>query len=165
MDKVDNIVHYIASQIDKNKFEVFADIPEFRTAAGGTIPPDIIVQALKPDLVILNKKKKEISMFELTVPFEHNISSRHEYKMNNYAHFKTDITNYKANVEAFEIGARGYVSTENRGRLKTIHSFCDKNIKYKIFEDTISSMASSGSYYIYLARKEKDWHTPAYLTN
>ena len=104
-------------------------------------------------------------MFELTVPFEHNISSRHEYKMNNYSHFKTDITSYKANVEAFEIGARGYVSNENRGRLKIIHSFCDKNIKYKQFEDTISSTASSGSYYIYLGRKEKDWHTPAYLTN
>ena len=101
-------------------------------------------------------------MFKLTVPFEHNISSRHQFKMNSYSHLESDITVYKTKVEAFEIGARGYVSPENKGRLKSIHSFCDKNVKE--FEQTIASLAILGSYCIYLARKEKDWHSPAYLT-
>ena len=114
--------------MDKTRFEVFADIPEYRTATGGTIPEDIIVQNLKPDIVIVNRRKKEVSMFELTVPFEHNISSKHQFKMNSYSHFESDITNYKTKVDAFEIGARGYVSPENKGKLKSIHSFCDKKV-------------------------------------
>ena len=160
----DNILHFIANCVDDSKFKVFADLPGFQTEAGGTIPPNIAVQSQKPDLVIISKKKKEISMFELTVPYEHNIHIRHREKTDRYAHFKTDIQNYKITSEAFEIGARGYISSENKGRLKQIYNMCNKDMKYRKFEETICSMAMDGSQYIYLSRKEKEWHTPAFLT-
>ena len=88
----DNIINFVACSIDKSKFEVFADIPEYRTTIGGTIPEDILVQNLKTDIVIVDRRKKELYTFELTVPFEHNISSRHQFKMNFYTHFESDIT-------------------------------------------------------------------------
>ena len=55
------------------KFECYIDIDGVETAAGGTLPPSIIVSNLKPDIVILDKKQKTVSILELTVPAEHRI--------------------------------------------------------------------------------------------
>ena len=60
--------------------------------------------------MVIDKEKKIFSAFELTVPYEHNENIRHTEKQNRYASMETDITQYKANIVAFEIGARGYIS-------------------------------------------------------
>ena len=65
---------------------------------------------------------------------------------------ETDITQYKANIVAFEIVARGYISKENRQRLKTIYSYCKKDIKLKTFEENFAKLSIYASYYIYLCR-------------
>ena len=57
------------------------------------------------------KKDKTVHILELNVPFKHNIKTRHTYKANKYAHFTRDITNYRATVVPFEVGARGYLTT------------------------------------------------------
>ena len=76
----------------------------------------------------------------------------------------TDIQNYKVNLEPFEIGARGYISKENRNRLKTIFSFCKKETTLKKFEENIARLAMDGSHYIYLCRDQTEWTTPPLLT-
>jgi hypothetical protein len=55
---------------------------------------------------------------------------------------------YRVQITAFEIGARGYVNSKNRGQYRTL-----------ILVVTISSMAISGSYYIYLARNKISMNT------
>ena len=82
-----NIVHYIMDSLDKSKYTVYSDLPGQEAAGGGTIPPEICVTPLKPDIVILNKHKKEMHIYELTCPLERNIEERHLYKQNKYAHF------------------------------------------------------------------------------
>ena len=52
--------------------------------------------------------------------------------MNNYAYIKSDVKKYQANVEAFEIGAKADITKENKDRLKTIYSFCKKDVKLKM---------------------------------
>ena len=84
------------------------------------------VTELKPDLVIVNDQKKTVDIFELTVPFEHNITTRHTFKSNKYAHFSKDITSHKTKITAFEVGSRGYLTPENEKRLRMICSFCVK---------------------------------------
>ena len=74
-----------------------------------------------------------MDIVEITVPFETNISARHTYKTDKYAHFITDITNYKATVTAVEVGARGYLTTDNIARLKYIHTKCKKTVTNKTF--------------------------------
>ena len=114
----DGIVNYIAQSVDTSKFTIYADVPEFNTPAGGTIPPSLTVTSDKPDIVIIDEKTKAVAIFELTVPFEHNIESRNTSKNDKYEHLKEEIRNYTTQIVAFEIGARGYVSRENRKRLK-----------------------------------------------
>ena len=94
-----------------------------------------------------------------------NIDARHTYKENKYAYLLTDITDYATTVTAFEVGARGFVSRDNRERLKSLHKFCKKNIKLKTFIENISSLAVNSSYYLFLCRKDPVWTDPPPLAS
>ena len=161
----DSIPNLILSKIDKTKITVFSDINGYQTTNGGTVPVTIAVTELKPDIVIINDKEKTVEIFELTVPFESNIKARNIFKSNKYAHFSRDITSHKTTVTAFEVGARGYLTVENKKRLKKICSFCEKGTKSKEFLESISKIAITCSYLIYTARKQPTWTSPTYMTN
>ena len=150
--------------MDKQKFTCYADLPDKRTNAGGTLPPDLLITSQKPDIVVIDRKRKSVNIFELTVPFEHNIAARNKDKSDRYASMKTDISNYEVNIEPFEIGARAYISKDNKSRLKTIFKFCKKDISYKQFEENVARLAIEGSKYIYLCRDQTEWVTPPLLT-
>ena len=110
----DGIVNYIAGCVDTAKYKVYADVSGHQTPGGGTIPADVLVTGDRPDIVIYDNKKMTLNVFELTVPYEHNVDRRHTDKLNRYAYMATDITKYKPVIEAFEVGARGYISSENK---------------------------------------------------
>ena len=158
------MINYIASCVDETKLKVYADIPGHQTSAGGTIPPALMITAEKPDIVIIDERKKVVNIFELTVPFEHNKELRNTSKNDKYDLMKTEISNYKTEVEAFEVGARGYTSRENLSRLKNIHKLCRKDIKLRDFEENIARLTINASYYIYLCRDQTEWAAPPLLT-
>ena len=155
---------YIAECVDTDKYQVYADVHGHKTPAGGTIPADVLVTGDRPDVVIYDKKKMTMNVFELTVPYEHNVDKRHIDKSNKYAYMSTDVRKFKPVIEAFEVGARGYISSENKKRLKTIHSFCKKETTAKQFVENIAKLAIYGSYHIYLCRNQTEWAAPALLT-
>ena len=107
---------------------------------------------------------KTVDLFEETVPFESNISKQHIYKQNKYAHFETDITTHKALITAFEVGARGQLTSENKLRIKSLHSFMRKDLKFKTFVNNISALASNSSYYIFTCRKQPVWDLSDFLS-
>ena len=161
----DNIINYIVGKLDKNVYKVYSDIPGFQTSNGGTIPATMAVTELKPDIVIVNDTDKTVNVFELTVPFEGNIKKRNTDKSNKYSHFTKDITTHKATITAFEVGSRGYLTTENEQRLRKLCTFCEKGTKPKEFLENISKLAITGSYLIYTARKQPTWSSPGFMTN
>ena len=151
--------------LDKTKFEIYIDIPEHTTPSGGTIPPSLCVTPLKPDLVIIDKKKKTIHIFELTCSFETNIEDANRRKSNKYQHFETDLadTGLKPFIVPFEVGSRGLVTEDNRARLKKIHSFCKPEIVFKKFVKNLSALAVNSSYFVFLMRNEPLWTDTASL--
>ena len=155
-----SIINYITSCLDNSKYVVRTDLPGNPSK---TLPPEMIVTNLIPDVVIVDEKKKNVAIFELTAPFETNIKARHEQKSDKYAHFVTDITTHKAEVEAFEIGSRGYISPDNESRLKKLHKFCKPDVKFKTFRENISVLSFYCSFHIFLCRKDMDWTAPPYL--
>ena len=158
----DNILKYIHDSIDQSKYKVYCDIEGSQSENGGTIPSNLAVTSLKPDLVILNNSS--VNIFELTVPFETNIDSRHTFKCNKYAHFLTDITSITPYLEAFEIGARGTITPANKERLNKIYQFTRKKVSFKKFTQTISQLTITSSYYIYIHRKDPSWTNPGHFT-
>ena len=106
------------------------DIQGHQTQAGGTVPPNITITTLKPDIVIVDSKKKTVSIFELTVPGEARISEAHRLKYEKYQHFQHDINSYKVAIISFEIGSHtGYISRDNMKSLNMLHKFCHNDIK------------------------------------
>ena len=94
---------------DKN-VEVYGDLDGFNVG-GGTIPPNILTTALKPDIVIINKQKKTVWLHELSIAFEDNFKKCDEYKRNKYEILKCDIeeNEWKCFNEPIHIGSRGMI--------------------------------------------------------
>ena len=108
---------------------------------------------MRPDIVIIDKRKKEVNVFELTVPAESRIKISHNIKYQKYQHLISDIGGQTVNISPFEIGSQtGYISLENKSHLKNIHKFCQSNIKLKKFKQNISALTVLSSYLIFNSR-------------
>ena len=156
-------LYLIVSPLDLSKYSVYSDIPGF-TVGGGSIPPELCITAQKPDIVIEDKKNKNIHLFELPFPLARNIETRHTEKSNRYAHFLTDMRNdYTCLVTAFEIGSLGYISPRNHSSLYTLHKFLKPGIKLALFKKNLSALSVYSSYYIFITRKEPLFNQPPFL--
>ena len=154
----DNILTYIAKCLDHDKFTCYIDIEGHQTPAGGTLPPNVIVTTLKPDIVIIDKKAKSINIFELTVPGEGRLDISHKLKKEKYQHFETDISTYSATVTPFEIGSNtGFINRDNKLHLHKLHKYCKRDIKLKSFKNNISAISVSSSYYLFNFRNIESW--------
>ena len=134
---------------------------------GGTIPPDIIVTSDRPDIVLVDREKKELILAELTCPFEPYIDSANARKTEKYSSLKSDIdlSGYKCQLICFEIGSRGLVTRNNKKKLAEITRFAKNGgkMKMKCHYQQISKLAVLTSYSIYNARREPEWFSPVLL--
>ena len=64
--RLDSVLNYIALCLDTDKFSCYVDIPGHQTPAGGTLPPNVAVSTLKPDIIVVDKQNKTVDIFELT---------------------------------------------------------------------------------------------------
>ena len=116
--------------------------------------------------MIIDKNKKTVDLFELTVPGELRIKKAHQLKKEKYEHFENDITSFKTKIIPFEIGSHtGLVTNENKQNLHYLHKFCKPEIKLRKFINNISVITVLGSIYIFNARKDSDWSEDYTITN
>ena len=158
-----NIVNYVVNCLDTTKFTIHSDIEGREAPGGGTVPPEVCVTNLKPDITIWDKEKNTFDMFELTVPLDNNIEQRHTDKTNKYAHFTTDITHITTKVTSFEVSSTGHITSQNKSHLQSLHKFCKPGIKQSTFIKNISCLSIYSSYHIWLCRNDPEFLTPAYL--
>ena len=109
----DTLLKYIVSSVDTEKFKVFSDIQGHQAAGGGSIPPEICVTNLRPDIVVINVENNTVNLLELTCPSEQT---------------------------CFEISSKGYISPRNHTLLNFIHKFLKKNVKLTTFKKNISAL-------------------------
>ena len=136
---------------------IYSDIAGF-TTTGGTLPVNVIVSKLKPDLVIHDKRGKSIHLVELTVPFEANISKAHDRKHKKYLDLVSDITDngFTCDLTCFEVGSRGLITPENARDIDKVFSFLSSKPKKK-FKRELSKLALLSSFTIWHARHEPAW--------
>ena len=158
----DSVISYIVNIVDP-KFTVFSDIPGHNAPGGGSIPPELCVTVQKPDIVILNKEKKEIHLFELTCPSEANIEHWHREKNNKYAHFISDCTGYKCTVQCFEVSTKGFLTTRNHTTLKTLHKFMQPHHTLNNFKQNIAAISLIASHQIFISRSDPTFSAPPYI--
>ena len=148
--------------------ELFADINGRNAGAVGVFPPDVIVTNQRPDVVAVDRNERRVVIFELTCPFDSNISTAHEFKMGKYASLVQDLhgVGYVVDLFCVEISVRGQVSKANRARLK---SFLLKitGLKRGVSVDLICKMSKSAllsSFAIFCARNEVSWNLDRGIT-
>ena len=145
-------------------FEIFADLPNF-WLNGSTIPADILCTSQRPDIVIIDRKKRHIELLELTCSIETNIESANLRKTKNYNDLKGDLQNQGWNVALvpFEVGSRGLITRKNRDSL--IQVFKRNTIKLKhtaLFRD-LAKISLLCSYSIFQAHCVPTWKDPPFL--
>ena len=116
-----------------------ADVDGYLTA-GGTVPPDVISTAQKPDIVLTFPSDQKIILVELTIPFETNIEKANKLKSDRYASLVGDITNegYSCTLIPLEIGSRGLITKSNKSRLRRLLRILHSNTKYTELKNSIS---------------------------
>ena len=131
----------------------------------GTIPADIVTTGQRPDIVMINKAEKKITLFELTVSFEKNIESANLRKSLRYNDLASDIKKRGWSVEntPFEIGSRRHITKRNLKLIPdTLKIFKIKPLKKKAFDD-ISKISLLCSFSIFQAHCQPAWQSPPFL--
>ena len=141
-------------------------MPGLQAPHGGSIPPHVLVTNLRPDIFIMDEPKRELIVFELTCPWDSNISSSHTYKEDKYAPLVADLSReFTVYHFSFEVSVRGQVTKSNRARLKEFVYRCcgDRKKLSKSLTEKCSKAALLASYSLFSARKEPAWTSPGPL--
>ncbi len=158
----DNVLSYIFKSISQNTtpYQIFCDLPGKRQTHT-TVPVSCLVTNLVPDLCIYleEESNKSLTVVELTIPFEINADSAHDRKTEKYSSLINDLNsnNVETKFIALEIGSRGYINSDNMGRLKELHKLMKCNISFKDFRNSISKLSIMSSYVIYYSKDEPSW--------
>ena len=145
----------------RDGFQLFVDITGQDAGGGRIFPQEIIVTNQRPDVVAVNAEKRNVIIFELTCPFDSNVDTAHEYKMNKYAALVNDLNNSGFVVDLFcvEVTVRGQITKANRARIK---SFVLKTTgqRRNVSVDLICRLSRASllsSFSIFCARNEANW--------
>ena len=104
----------------KEGLTLYSDLAGFQAPHGGTIPPHILVTALKPDLFVFNEVLREVIIFELTCPWDTNIDRSHTYKSEKYSPLVADLSR----DNTFFLFCRGIrARSSHEGQSKTLEKF------------------------------------------
>ena len=161
-----SVLNFIFSTIGaKNgeSLEIFCDLPGSLVGIS-TIPTDIVVLSQKPDLVIIDRTNMKVTLIELTIPFDINVSKAHERKIDRYERLKNDIEDkgYDVLYLAIEIGSRGFISMENETRLKELFEIfnIDNRKELNVIMNNLKKIAIISSYCIFYSKFENSWLDP-----
>ena len=156
-----SVVQYMAEALKENipeQMSLYADV-EGHTVGGGTIPPNIVQTASRPDIVLVDNASRTVWLLELTVSFESNFDAANKRKKERYTSLAADIEDekFKCHNFPFEIGSRGHISLSNKSMLTLMHQLCQPRTKLRHFIQNISKISFLASYSIYLSRYKSNW--------
>ena len=121
-----------------------------------TVPKEITVTNLRPDIIIYSKKTKQFGIIELTVPSEERIEVSGELKKLKYEKIAQEARSngWGVRVWAVEVGCRGFPAASLATFLKEIGY--QGLQKRKILEE-IGKEAENASHSLWKASYFKDW--------
>ena len=163
-DSILSYLHHTISEHILPNWTIYTDLP-LKFQGVSTIPLDITVTTLRPDIVILNRNSKHIILFELSVPYELNIDATHQRKVDRYEQLVSDIREkgYKVKYYPTEIGSRAYISKNNNARLKSFLKDTTSGTKMNTIRSTICKIVLTSSFVIYHSKHEAEWINPSYV--
>jgi hypothetical protein len=100
--------------VGKSTIALYCDLDGLQVLGGGSIPADVMVQAQRPDLVIVDQSvhgRRRIALVELTCPWDTDAKRAEERKTVRYADLKEELSNQRWDCDLYliKVGARGHV--------------------------------------------------------
>ena len=121
-----------------------------------TVPPEIVITNLRPDLVLWSNSQRKVYFVELTVPWEDAVQEAFERKKLRYSDLAAEAEQrgWRAKVCPAEVGCRGFVATS------TVRLMKDLGISGQVLRQAIkelSRLAERSSQWLWLKRKDPNW--------
>ena len=162
-----SVLKFITDSILSKKpagLEVFSDLPNY-DMNGSTIPPDILQTQQRPDLVIIDREKKVISIIELTICFESNFEAANARKTERYVHLKSDLQDrgFTCYLLPLEIGSRGHISSKNKMTIINFLAIHKIPLKFSNIMKSASKISLLCSYSVFNAYSQPSWSDPPLL--
>jgi hypothetical protein len=100
--------------VGKSTVELYRDLDGLQAPGGGSIPADVMVQAQRPVLVIIDQSvhsRHRIALVELACPWDTDAKRAEERKTARYVDLKTALSNegWDCSLYLTEVGARGHI--------------------------------------------------------
>jgi hypothetical protein len=121
---LDHIVSCLKSAlVGKSTVELYCDLDGLQALGGRSIPADVMVQAQRPDLVIIDwlvHGRHRIALAELTCPWDTDAKRAEECKTARYADLKTALSNqgWDCSLYLIKVGARGHIIKSVKDHLR-----------------------------------------------
>ena len=133
--------------------DILVENHTFREINVATVPIDIYLTSLRPDLVVVDRANKYVTILELTVPFETNFTNAQERKCRKYSGVIAGIeeAGYKCDFFSMEIGARGIPA---QGTCKTLRTICKTSKKET--RDFVKVLVKVALKFCYVIVREKN---------
>jgi hypothetical protein len=173
----DSVLNHIAgclksALVGKSTVELYCDLDGLQAPGGRLIPADVMVQAQRPDLVIVDRSvhgRRRIALVELTCPWDTDAKRAEERKTLRYADLKEELSNqgWDGSLYLIEVGAQGNIVKSVRDRLRSLfwawvptghRSGIGQMIKY------VSKIFLVCSFAIFQARNDPVWISPHLVT-
>jgi hypothetical protein len=99
--------------VGKSTVELYCDLDGLQAPGGRSIPVNVMVQAQRPDLVIIDRSehgRHRIGLVELTCPWDNDAKRAKEHKTARYADLKEELSNqeWDCGLYLIEVGVRGH---------------------------------------------------------
>jgi hypothetical protein len=124
----DSVLNHIAgclksALVGKSTVELHCDLDGLQALGGGSIPADVMVQAQRPDLVIVDQSvygRFRIALVELIFPWDTDAKRAEEHKTARYADHKEELSNqgWDCSLYLIEVGVRGHIVKLVKDRLR-----------------------------------------------
>ena len=130
-----------------------------------TIPHDVYVTNLKPDIVLINKCTCDIVIVELTVPHEIVIEDAHDRKSQKYDELVNDleISGYKVQLFCLEVGSGGQICKNNIKYMKNLFRHLNVKMSVPTIRSSLCKIALVCSFIIYYSKYDVNWSDPSYV--
>ena len=140
-------------------WNILADFDQQRLV----FPPEIVVTALRPDIVLWSTSKRRVLLIELTCPAEEGIAAAALYKTARYAELCSMVqeAGWSVGVRPIEVGARGFVAHSVPRLLKELGM---SHREVSTCCRTLAMVVARCSFSIYLAHADGGWQIPPLLS-
>jgi hypothetical protein len=111
--------------VGKSTVKLYCDLDGLHAPGGGSISADVLLQAQRPDLVILDRSvhgRHRIALVELTCPWDTNAKRAKKRKIARCADLKEELSNqgWDCSLYLIKVGSRGHIVKSVKDHLRLL---------------------------------------------